>query len=791
MKKLFILIILSCYISIAYSQNNKINTKYLTEKWDAWWITHPKADIYNYGVFHFRKDFSLQQIPDEFIIHVSADNRYRLYVNGEYIVQGPARGDFQSWFYETVDISSHLKQGENCIAAQVWNAGEYRPLAQISDKLAFIIQGNSETEHMVNTNDDWSVIRNNAYFPNIYLDNDPKLRWQYYVAGVMDSIAMEEYPRDWEKPAFDASHWSSVRLLDQPYPQDYNYHHKWVMTPRVSALLEEDFQRFAKIARTEGVEKYKDFVSGNSPITIPANTKASILFDMGILYNTVPELIVGKGKGTKIIVTYAEALRNKNHKKEHRDKLEGMHMFGVHDIFMPDGSSNQKFVPLWTRPFRWVQFDIETKDEALILNDYYTHTIQYPTKIKASFECGDDMLHNIWDASVHTQVLSAQETFVSDLGYEQIQYAGDTKVQELCYFYMTGNEELFKLALKQFNDSREGIGLTQSRYPCHLTQFAPLYSLVWISMCHDYLMLGEDPEYLKQFLPAINEVLSYYQNHLNEDGMSPTLGYIDYIDYGFTAQRKAIRNEKPNQGSTIHSFAYAYALREAAAIYSYFGDDCNSTAFLEQADKIVNSLKTNAFDAKSGYYSDSPSLHYFSQHSNILAVLADAIPKEEQAEFIKSVYENPNLKETQMYFHFYLGRAINKAGAGDMYLKTIDAWRNLIDLGVKSFGEIKDVSPRSECHAWSTSPAYEFLATICGVQPSSPGYKTVEIKPNLGNLDFVKSKIPHHNGMIEIDLKKKGGKLKGNVVLPADLTGEFVWNGKKVNLKEGENKISF
>ena len=58
-------------------------------RWSASWITAPDADR-DYGVYFFRKELTLSGKPDRFIIHVSADNRYKLYVNGTQVSVGPA-----------------------------------------------------------------------------------------------------------------------------------------------------------------------------------------------------------------------------------------------------------------------------------------------------------------------------------------------------------------------------------------------------------------------------------------------------------------------------------------------------------------------------------------------------------------------------------------------------------------------------------------------------------------------------------------------------------------------------
>ena len=71
-------------------------------------------------------------VPSRFIVHVSADNRYKLYVNGKLVSLGPARGDIYNWSFETVDLAPYLRKGKNTLASVVWNYAERKPVAQIS-----------------------------------------------------------------------------------------------------------------------------------------------------------------------------------------------------------------------------------------------------------------------------------------------------------------------------------------------------------------------------------------------------------------------------------------------------------------------------------------------------------------------------------------------------------------------------------------------------------------------------------------------------------------------------------
>jgi hypothetical protein len=113
----------------------------------------------------------------------------------------------------------------------------------------------------------------------------------------------------------------------------------------------------------------------------------------------------------------------------------------------------------------------------------------------------------------------------------------------------------------------------------------------------------------------------------------------------------------------------------------------------------------------------------------------------------------------------------------------------MLDKGLTTFAENPDPT-RSDCHAWSASPDYDFLATVAGIRPSSPGFKTVDIEPAPGKLTFIKGQMPHPYGMIIFDLKRNGTGITGEITLPEGLKGMFRWNGKTVELK-GKTDIDF
>jgi hypothetical protein len=172
-----------------------INPALLNNKWSARWITCPAAPQREYGVYHFRKEISVETVPANFVVHVTADNRYRLFVNGVAVSSGPARGDLYNWYYATLNIAPFLHPGKNTIAALVWNMGTLAPVAQISQQTGFLLQGNTEIEKSVNTNASWKVLNNEAYHP-CSVDNASRLR-TYMVIGPGDSVQADKYPWGW------------------------------------------------------------------------------------------------------------------------------------------------------------------------------------------------------------------------------------------------------------------------------------------------------------------------------------------------------------------------------------------------------------------------------------------------------------------------------------------------------------------------------------------------------------------------------------------------------------------
>lgn len=772
-----------------------INSELLTGRWKARWISVPNEPSNTYGVYHMRKTVELNAIPSKFIVHVSGDNRYKLYVNGEQVSVGPARGDIYNWNFETVDLAPYLQKGKNVLAAVVWNLAELKPVAQVSfNQTGFILQGNSEAEAIVNTDDTWLCLKNKAYKP-----------WQkpvpgYYVAGPGELLSATDYPWGWEQPDYDDSAWQKARSGMEGGIKGSRDYPGRLLVPSPIPPMDQVQQRLATVRMAEGIKCPAAFLKEKTTVTIPANTKVHLLLDNGELTTGYLSLLFSKGRNAEIAIGYAEALYEKKVSgttksyslptKGHRDEIKDKQFIGYEDKIVADGGDARSYTPLWWRTWRYVDLNITTADEPLVIEDVYGTFSAYPFRNEYSFTApGNEYLNNMLDIGWRTARLCANETYMDCPYYEQLQYFGDTRIQAMISLYNTHDPFMVKNAIEQGRQSIVADGITMSRYPSSLHQFISSFSLWWICMGHDYWMYRGDEDYLKTLLPAYRGVLAWYEQWLKPDH---SLGYVPhwfFADWaaGFPSG-EPVREKDGN--SAFQDLMYILTLEATADMEQAFGLPSMATHYKEIASSIRQTIKTKYWDAARGLFADTYDHHSFSQHVNSLAVLAGIVTGDEAAGVMKRTLNDKELIQATIYFRYYLHQALAKAGLGDQLLDNLQIWRDQMALGLTTWAEMPEPT-RSDCHAWGSSPNIELFRILLGIDSQAPGFREIRIAPSLGMLKEVSGTMPHPAGMISAAYKKDlKGKLTARLILPEGTTGVFVWKGKEYKLHAGEQTLT-
>jgi hypothetical protein len=781
----------------------------LPEKpWNAEWITGPGQPINRwtassdqslkeYGVYKFRKVVELENKPDSFVVHVSGDNRYKLFVNGQLVVLGPTRGDLYFWNYETLDLAPYLEAGENTIAALVWNDGPYKPEAQITYLTGFILQGGTEETQVLNTNATWKTIEDASYQPLAVRVPG------YYVAGPGELVDMNNHIVGWETEDFDDSGWVNARVIGPGVTKNFAINSSgWMLVPSPIPLMEMRMERLHATRRASGVAVPETFPKQKSPFVIPANTKATVLLDQGHLTNAYPSLEFSGGKGAALGLKYSEGLyihtdedlsgfRVPSMPKGNRDEVEGKIVIGKNDSIVSNGGQNQKYTPLWWRTYRYLELTVETKDEPITIEDIYGTFTGYPFTQNASLQAENRELDKIMEIGWRTARLCAFETYMDCPYYEQLQYIGDARIQALVSYYNAGDDQLAKYALDLMDHSRIPEGITLSRYPTDLDQQITTFSLWYIAMLHDYFRYRQDHDFIRHKLPGARAILSFFENFQQDDGSLRNLPYWVFTDWANGDGWNFGMAPKGNQGeSAILDLQLLWVYQMAGDLEDALGMKDFAEYYRQKAAQLKNTIRQKYWDPERMIFTDTGENTYFSQHTNSLAILAEVVTGEDAHKLGIRLLEDESMVQASIYFKFYLHQALVKSGFGNDYLKWLDVWRENIAMGLTTWAETSDVSgARSDSHAWGSSPNIEFYRTLLGIDSDAPGFSRVKITPHLGDIKQIAGTMPHPNGEISVSYEQADNKLDATIELPENTDGHLVWNGKEYPLKSGVNTL--
>lgn len=789
--------------TIAFAQPQPQGTVFANAT-PASWIAPPGIPRDSAVVFHARRTFDLTAKPDRFLVHVSADSRYRLYVNGDEVSNGPQRSDVMHWRYETVDLAPKLRAGRNVIAALVWNWGTATPVAQHRYRAGFLLQGNGEREATIaNTGAGWKVRVDSAYR---FLPLTPGDIRGYYAAAPNESVDASRYPWGWEKAGFDDAAWFTVaappagrggrggaggaivgrlQLRGTPGGGEAS---SWLLTARTIPPMEEAILRFARVRRAEGTPANDAIARGGADVVIPPRSKASVLFDQARTTNAYPVLETSGGLGSTVTLTYAEALIDANGQKGNRNDIDGRTVRGARDTFRPDGGDRRRFQTLYWRSYRYVQMDVETGEEPLRVHDVHGIFTAYPFAERGRFTSDQAWIGDVWKMNWNGARLGAHETYMDTPYYEQLQYVGDTRVQALISLYVSGDDRLMRQAIEHFDASRLPEGITTSRYPSELMQLIPPFSLIYVAMVHDYHMHRSDPAFVRERLAGIRGILDWYARHRDSTGMLGPMPFWNYVDWSRKWPRGVPPGANDGHSATV-SLLYAYALQHAAGLEEDLGVPGLGRAYRARADSMIRATRARTWDAGRRLYKDSPESPAYSQHTNVLALLTGAVPAPERRAMLERVLSDTSLAQATYYFGFYVFEALRTAGLADRYIEQLAPWRQMLALGLTSTPENPEPT-RSDTHAWAAHPNYGLLATVLGVRPASPGFRTVRITPALGPLQRAEGRIPHPTGDIDVTLERVGANgIRGVVTLPPGVTGTFDWGGKQIPLRAGRQEV--
>ncbi len=639
--------------------------------------------------FGFRT--TVAEVPETCPVDITARSQFKLFVNGQSLLFGPCRSRKEIAYYDTIDLAPYLVAGENRILMQVFSYPE-NPADRVQQGPNHVYGDNGGPAVCVDGTigdkdpgapENWCVWLDSG----MTFNND-----QVFLMGAMENKDLRTANPLW------GDDWSGLLPCTHVQPMTYDpfgcRHGKIFEKRPIPLLYRKDFE-----------------IPGWEQTTVAAHSSTSFVLDAGQLTTAYFRIGFAGGRDAKVRLTYAESYFKKDENgrpyKGVRDDTTG-YIDGIHDEVVVAGDGC--YEPFRFRTFRFIQVDVETAEEPLTIQPMTCTETAYPLHNVKKPAFTDPKKEKLYDVALRTLQLCAHDTYEDCPYYEQLMYAGDTRLEILFTYAATDDLELPRQAIRLFASSQQPNGFTQARFPSREDQIIPAFSLYFVMMLEDYLLETGDVDFIRPFIPVAERVVETFLAKRLPDGLLAPQGYWDYFDWTqewaaghFTNTPTAVLDGE----SALQNLFFVYGTQALIRILPQFGRTSLAEYYTEECAKIMEKVKELCYDPAKGLFKEGPRTDEYAQHTQIYAVLTGTVTGEEAVRIMQQVLEDPSLIQCSFVQKYYLFRAAEKVGLYDKTESLWDAWQEFIDLHCTTFPETP-FDPRSDCHAWSSLPLFEF-----------------------------------------------------------------------------------
>jgi len=773
-------------------------------QWRAHWIWDGRHDLRN-SYLYLRKVFRLPAAPKRAVVRVSADSRYKLWVNGQFVCRGPARGYPSTQPYDTVDIAPYLRAGDNAICALAHHFGISTFQYLNRGGKGFILDGQAECNGgvvLLLTDTSWKVLRDPA--------RKRRVARTSVQTGYQEHLDARLEPVGWLDPQFDdggwrnassegtvpTMPWSSMEergiplLREQDTPAKAVVHQRegecaagYADTENINATIAQEQREPAKEDRFIVATQNGKQLGQITVLPTPPGRFSALVVDFGREVAGFGKLRVSGAHGGEILdLAYMEGL-NADGEFFVPNPAEGCEVAMADRLICREGDCELEGYGL--RGFRYLLLVARDVKEPFTISFLGVREAGYPFNLDGDFECSDPMLNRIWEVGAYTQQMCAFDSYVDCPWREQAQWWGDARVQGLVTYYAYGDGRLIKRGIHQGAQSQTFEGLLWGIFPTDWPGgILPDYSVSWILSLRDHLLFHGDLTLGAHMIEPLAKVLAWFRQHGGDRRLlGPTPGRWLFLDWAPL--------DKSGYSATF-TLTWLLGLQAAAQIAKWCGHDGLALLWDAEATAVAHTTEAAFWDEDAGVFRESVDMatgkrgEQISQHANALALLCGLRPNDtkrivEGAILPPVLRSDSGVVEASSFYYAYVLEALFNRGyqVDHSYLKLAlefikRRWGGMIERGATTFWEDwnSQVGWGSLCHAWSASPTYHLSQQILGVVPTAPGFTRAAIMPRAGGLTSAHGRVPTRHGQIHVTWEVAGGVMRGAVSIPPGMTAQ-------------------
>lgn len=683
----------------------------------AFWIGSDYPFDLHEVYLNFRRAFLVEALPQHARLSITADSRYKLWINGTFAARGPARGYPHAQSVDAFDVTRFLRRGKNVIAAQVYQPG-YSHFAYVHRGTAGILAQLEcdETTTLV-TDTTWRVKRD-ASFASLV----PRV--SIYGSGVEDrDLNLDEA---WQWLDYDDSAWATPRIVapvngypwtamqvrDLPYLMERELPMTRLETRVGATIHHED----AHSALREGWRRAspRDLAAdaeGWFHIALTPNESAYWLFDLERDYTGQAWVEIENARGGEaLVIDYQEKVRAGAlviSDPQTYCRVRIADCFCLH-------AGTQIAETFSLRGGRYLLFQLKGPAEDLSAR-FHARGSEYPLEMTKPLVVADPQLQKIIAMCENTARACLQDGFIDSVWRESSQWTGDALTEELILASMSDDTRPLKRVIEMAAQGAYPDGVLPSVLPGEVHAYTIVdYNFMWVELLRVHHALTQDSEFLQAMWDTLVKMLERFDQDRNADGLLLSqAGRRLFLDWSPQSRKEP---------SAVYNLHYLFALRAAVELARAGGDSAHAAMWDARANALQPRLRaTFLYDAR--WYDDVERTS-FSQLAAALAILTNAAQADEisallDAIIARSLDDNDAPASEQMvlaspFMHHYLFEALRAHHRDDAVIEIIKRrWGRWANAGCPTTWENWNVDfpDGSQCHAFSAHPRYH-LAQI-------------------------------------------------------------------------------
>lgn len=737
-------------------------------------IWSPAAPAGTQAYVAFRKKINLAEVPaSPAMLHLFADSRYLLWVNGSQILRGPSRFNPKGPEYDSLDIKPYLQTGSNSLVVLVHHyagATSGRIMSHAPGLTALLEAGGQE---ILRSDASWKSSNSTEYRPS------PDA-W----SSIPDVIDARLSPGAWTATDFDDSAWTAAA------PTDGN---TW-------GALQTRHTPLTKETALTGVKKLPggEPVSSLLPIDLMPGSAASIVLDLGKMAMAYPKIQLDADEGSTLQIQYA--LRYVNGQPQE--------MYGTGTTFTARAGQQELLAAdQWCA--RYVTITC-TSGRIRILGLQMIDR-RYPYERIGSFQCSDPMLTRLWEMAVNTIEATTDDAHGSD-ARERNEWVQDGSKASFNTIRIAaagpdGNggriysdPRTLRKLLRDSAHSQLPDGRTLGTFPTDRGSDDPHYviedySLQWVEALRWYHELTGDTAFVQEMWPTLLAQMKWCLDRITARGL---LNAREYTSFDNPLAYMTC------EGANINAFFYQ-ALRDAAYLGGVVNQTTQANAYTAAADALHSTFNAQLWNAdaqaySAGYLNGSklgPTVH-----AQLMALYSGLVPADRlsatRAWFVAN-YKNPGAGLEIGPKSNYLSLIANKAGLGmpimyywafsELYRTDTAAmdqeaisemrrrWTNMVkflqDAGTLSESFVNDQGGgmSESCHNYGAVPAWFLSSFVLGVRVIGPHENSqLIIEPRPADLTSASGTVVTNLGPVPVNWTKHDGLFDLSCTIPTEMT---------------------